>query len=217
MSGVLQATLSRPGSAARIPKRRRSTFAIGGMDALVPDYSSTSSSNANSRLVRNQSAQRNSMARLMGGASAVDLKGEKAEKTSSRGSSRADSTVDRLEVKTATKADSEASRHRMRRDEELEKLQFGKHIKPLYELPGFPMDIIQMRMRNRKLLASLNQKKRFKDFEYKNYDSTDSDIYEEEDYLKIQWADVEQELDYLKKRRLQRRFNVKLAIIQKKK
>ena len=67
-----------------------------------------------------------------------------------------------------------------------------------------------MRGRNRKLLASLNQKKRFKDFEYKNYDSTDSDIYEEEDYLKINWADVEQELDYLKKRRLQRRFNVKL-------
>ena len=67
-----------------------------------------------------------------------------------------------------------------------------------------------MRGRNRKLLASLNQKKRFKDFEYKNYDSTDSDIYEEEDYLKINWADVEQELDYLKKRRMQRRFNVKL-------
>ena len=67
-----------------------------------------------------------------------------------------------------------------------------------------------MRMRNRKLLASLNQKKRFKDFEYKNYDSTDSDIYEEEDYLKINWADVEDEPDYLKKRRLQRRFNIKL-------
>ena len=67
-----------------------------------------------------------------------------------------------------------------------------------------------MRGRNRKLLASLNQKKRFKDFEYKNYDSTDSDIYEEEDYLKINWADVESEQDYLKKRRLQRRFNVKL-------
>ena len=67
-----------------------------------------------------------------------------------------------------------------------------------------------MRGRNRKLLASLNQKKRFKDFEYKNYDSTDSDIYEEEDYLKINYADVEQELDYLKKRRMQRRFNVKL-------
>ena len=65
-------------------------------------------------------------------------------------------------------------------------------------------------MRNRKLLASLNQKKRFKDFEYKNYDSTDSDIYEEEDYLKITWADVEEEPDYLKKRRLQRRFNIKL-------
>lgn len=47
------------------------------------------------------------------------------------------------------------------------------------------MDLVQMKIRNRKLLASLNQKKRFKDFEYKNYDSTDSDIYEEEDYLKI--------------------------------
>ena len=66
-----------------------------------------------------------------------------------------------------------------------------------------------MRIRNRKLLASLNQKKRFKDFEYKNYDSTDSDVYEEEDYMKINWADVDEEVDYLKKRRLQRRFNIK--------
>ena len=109
MAGVLQATLSRPGSAARIPKRRRSTLAIGAMDQLVPDYSSSSSSNAGSRLglVRNQSAQRNSMARLMGGASAVDLKGKKAEKKSSRGSLKADSTAERLDVKTATKADSE--------------------------------------------------------------------------------------------------------------
>ena len=66
-----------------------------------------------------------------------------------------------------------------------------------------------MRKRNRKLLASLNQKKRFKDFEYKNYDSTDSDVYEEEDYMKINWVDVDEEVDYLKKRRLQRRFNIK--------
>ena len=59
-----------------------------------------------------------------------------------------------------------------------------------------------MRGRNRKLLASLNQKKRFKDFEYKNYDSTDSDIYEEEDYLKIKNKDVEDEPDFLRKRRM---------------
>ena len=50
-----------------------------------------------------------------------------------------------------------------------------------------------MKIRNRKLLASLNQKKRFKDFEYKNYDSTDSDIYEEEDFLKLTKESVEKE------------------------
>ena len=66
-----------------------------------------------------------------------------------------------------------------------------------------------MRIRNRKLLASLNQKKRFKDFEYKNYDSTDSDIYEEEDYMKLNKVDVDDEPDYLRKRRLQRRFEIK--------
>ena len=66
-----------------------------------------------------------------------------------------------------------------------------------------------MRIRNRKLLASLNQKKRFKDFEYKNYDSTDSDIYDEEDYMKLNKVDVDEEPDYLRKRRLQRRFEIK--------
>lgn len=55
-----------------------------------------------------------------------------------------------------------------------------------------------MKNRNRKLLASLNQKKRFKDFEYKNYDSTDSDLYEREDYLKIKKTTVDAEQDYLK-------------------
>ena len=50
-----------------------------------------------------------------------------------------------------------------------------------------------MKNRNRKLLASLNQKKRFKDFEYKNYDSTDSDIYEEEDFLKLDKKQVDGE------------------------
>ena len=86
------------------------------------------------------------------------------------------------------------------------------HIKPITELPGFPMDMVKMKIRNRKLLASLNTKKRFKDFEYKNYDSTDSDIYEEEDYLKIKLKDVEEEPDFLRKRRMQRRFEKKLAI-----
>lgn len=69
-----------------------------------------------------------------------------------------------------------------------------------------------MKIRNRKLLASLNQKKRFKDFEYKNYDSTDSDIYEEEDYLKIERSMIDKEQDFLRKRRLTRRFQVKLEI-----
>ena len=43
-------------------------------------------------------------------------------------------------------------------------------------------------------------------------DSTDSDIYEEEDYLKIRLKDVEEEPDFLRKRRMQRRFEKKLAI-----
>ena len=68
-----------------------------------------------------------------------------------------------------------------------------KHVRPLAELPPFPLDLVQMKNRNRKLLASLNTKKRFKDFEYKNYDSTDSDLYEEEDYLKMERETVEAE------------------------
>ena len=80
------------------------------------------------------------------------------------------------------------------------------------ELPSFPMNLVEMKIRNRKLLASLNQKKRFKDFEYKNYDSTDSDIYEEEDYLKITHDQIYHEPDFLRKRRLQRRFNKKIEI-----
>ena len=91
------------------------------------------------------------------------------------------------------------------------------HVKPLVELPPFPIDLVQMKNRNRKLLASLNTKKRFKDFEYKNYDSTDSDLYEEEDYLKIQKEDIEAEIDFLKKRRLERRHEVKLEILAYKK
>lgn len=90
-----------------------------------------------------------------------------------------------------------------------------KDIRPLKELPGFPMDIVQVKNRNRKLLAALNKKKRFRDFEYKNYDSTDSDLYEEEDYMKITNTMINSENDYLRKRRLQRRFNVKNEIIEK--
>ena len=78
----------------------------------------------------------------------------------------------------------------------------GKHIKPLAELKAIPMDLVQMKIRNRKLLASLNTKKRFKDFEYKNYDSTDSDIYEEEDYMQITPNTISKEPDFLRKRRL---------------
>ena len=97
----------------------------------------------------------------------------------------------------------------------LEKLRMTSHIKPLVELPEFPIDLCQAKIRNRKLLASLNQKKRFKDFEYKNYDSTDSDIYEEEDYLKIERTDIDKEIDFLRKRRLERRYLVKLEITQR--
>ncbi len=73
--------------------------------------------------------------------------------------------------------------------------------------------MVQMKIRNRKLLGSLNTKKRFRDFEYKNYDSTDSDVYEEEDYLKISKHDVDQENDFLRKRRLNRRYKVAQEIL----
>ena len=104
---------------------------------------------------------------------------------------------------------------RLRKEAEVTRLRQGKHIKAISELPGFPIDIVQMKIRNRKLLSSLNQKKRFKDFEYKNYDSTDSDIYEDEDYLKITEEMIQQEGDFLRKRRLQRRFEVKKSILSR--
>ena len=67
------------------------------------------------------------------------------------------------------------------------------------------------------MLSSLNQKKRFKDFEYKNYDSTDSDIYEDEDYMKISEDMIEKEKDFLRKRRLERRYEVKQEIERQRK
>ena len=93
----------------------------------------------------------------------------------------------------------------MKRDKKekmINRLQHGKYIKPLFELPPFPIDMVKMKIRNRKLLASLNQKKRFKDFEYKNYDSTDSDLYAEEDYLAIEMDDILKERDFLRQRRM---------------
>lgn len=87
---------------------------------------------------------------------------------------------------------------------------------PITEVPPFPFDLIKMKIRNRKLLNSLNTKCRFKDFEYKNYDSTDSDVYEEEDYMKITKADIVEETDFLRKRRLERRHAVKEELIRSK-
>lgn len=88
-------------------------------------------------------------------------------------------------------------------------------MKPIYELPPFPLDLVQLKCRNRKLLASLNTKKRFKDLEFKNYESTDSDLYEEEDYMKITLQSIREEANYLRKRRLERRFDVKMAILDR--
>ena len=88
-------------------------------------------------------------------------------------------------------------------------------MKPIHELPPFPLDLVQLKCRNRKLLASLNTKKRFKDLEFKNYESTDSDLYEEEDYMKITLQSIRDEANYLRKRRLERRFDVKMAILDR--
>ena len=70
-------------------------------------------------------------------------------------------------------------------------------------------------MRNRKILSTLNPKKVNKDPEYKNYYSTDSDLYEEEDYLKIDLEAVRAELNFLRKRRLERRYARKLEILER--
>lgn len=43
----------------------------------------------------------------------------------------------------------------------------------------------QLKIRNRKILSTLNYKNQAVDPEYKNYESTDSDLYEDDDYLKI--------------------------------
>jgi hypothetical protein len=43
-----------------------------------------------------------------------------------------------------------------KREKELHRLKVGRHIKPLVELPPFPIDLVKMKIRNRKLLASLN-------------------------------------------------------------
>lgn len=81
-----------------------------------------------------------------------------------------------------------------------------KEIKMLAKVPVFPFDLMHLRKRNRKLLRSLDPKSNFLDFEYKNYDSTDSDLYEDEDYLALTDKDLFREKDYLRKRRLERRM-----------
>ena len=73
-----------------------------------------------------------------------------------------------------------------------------------------PMTLKQLNIRNRKILLSLNNRKINKDPEYKNYDSTDSDLYEEEDYTKIDIKEVRNEQNFLRKRRLERRYAVKV-------
>ena len=82
----------------------------------------------------------------------------------------------------------------------------SKDCIPITDVPPFPFDLIKMKIRNRKLLNSLNTKRRFKDFEYKNYDSTDSDVYEEEDYLNLKREEMISEPDFLRRRRLERRY-----------
>ena len=72
------------------------------------------------------------------------------------------------------------------------------------------MTLKQLNIRNRKILLSLNNRKINKDPEYKNYDSTDSDLYEEEDYTKIDIKEVRNEQNFLRKRRLERRYAVKV-------
>ena len=77
------------------------------------------------------------------------------------------------------------------------------------------MTLKQLNVRNRRILKSLNNKKINNDPEYKNYDSTDSDIYEEEDYTKIDINEVRNEKNFLRKRRLERRYAVKMQILEK--
>ena len=78
-----------------------------------------------------------------------------------------------------------------------------------------PINLKQLNMRNRKILKSLNNGKINNDPEYKNYDSTDSDLYEEDDYTKIDLNEVRNETNFLRKRRLERRYAVKVRILEK--
>ena len=71
------------------------------------------------------------------------------------------------------------------------------------------MDMQQLKKRNRKILSTLNYKNQAVDPEYKNYESTDSDLYEDEDYLRIDIKEVREEKNFLRKRRLERRYEVK--------
>ena len=60
-----------------------------------------------------------------------------------------------------------------------------KPMAKLYNFKPLPITLKQLNVRHRKILNSLNQAKLNTDPEYKNYESTDSDLYEDEDYLKI--------------------------------
>ena len=89
------------------------------------------------------------------------------------------------------------------------------HTPKLCKFKPMPVDVKQLNVRHRKILQSLNQSKLNKEPEYKNYESTDSDLYEEEDYTKIDIQDVHNEPDFLRKRRLERRYAKKRAILEK--
>ena len=91
----------------------------------------------------------------------------------------------------------------------------GKRITQFHQVKPLPLEMKKLKNRNRKILATLNYKHQATDPEYKNYDSTDSDLYEEDDYLKIDIKEVRAEKDFLRKRRLERRYAIKEQIMER--
>ena len=76
----------------------------------------------------------------------------------------------------------------------------------LSKAPQMPFTIHKLRERHRKLLRNIFAPENKTDLDYKNYDSTDSDLVEEATKPRVTQQMLDECDNFLKKRRLEKKF-----------
>jgi hypothetical protein len=76
----------------------------------------------------------------------------------------------------------------------------------LAKAPNLPFSLNKLRERHRKLIRNITASDNKKDLDYKNYDSTDSDLYDEESKPHVTQEEINKCENFLKKRRLEKKF-----------